>query len=182
MTTTSSLPMGPSDTPRSAVAVLAAATTSVGAGARVEFPVRIGGTAGIVRPALGQPVAIGRVGEPDRAIRMRHQIVRRIERFAVELIGDHRHRSVMFPAHHAAKVILRGNLPPLQIERVAVGVARRLAKWRDALVVPQETILRVANHVAEHEVMALAATMPGPRPIGSRSPRDGCRHCRRGSR
>jgi len=84
---------------------------------------------------------------------MRRQIVGGIERFAVELIGDHRHRPVMLPAHHAAVVILCRYLPPLEIERIAVAVPGRFAEWRDPLIVPVETILRVAGYVAEYQIV-----------------------------
>ena len=82
-------------------------------------------------------------------------------------IGDHRHRAVVFPADHATEEVLGGKLAPLEVERVAVAVVRRLAERRHPPIVPQQAILRVALHVAEHEVLALAR--PG-RPFRPRKP------------
>src|SRR6185437_7134801 len=45
-------------------------------------------------------VAIGRVGEPDRAVDMRHDGVWRVERLSVIGIRDDGHRAVMLPAHN----------------------------------------------------------------------------------
>ena len=101
-------------------------------------------------------VAIGRVGEPDAAVGMRYQIVRRIQRLAIEGVGDHRHGAVVFPADHPAEEILGGKLSALKVERVAVAVVRRFAELGHAAIVPQEPILRVALHIAEHEVLTLA--------------------------
>src|ERR1700722_1716831 len=42
--------------------------------------------------------AIGRIGKPDRSVRLHHEIVRRIELFALETIGEHLARTVMFDA------------------------------------------------------------------------------------
>src|ERR1039458_6450093 len=64
--------------------------------------------------------AVGRVGEPDAAIGMHHDIVRRIQRLAVVLVGDHGHRAVMLVAHHAAPGMLAGQLAAFEIEGVAV--------------------------------------------------------------
>jgi hypothetical protein len=35
-----------------------------------------------------EPVAIRRVGEPDAAVLMRHDVVGRVERLPLEIIGD----------------------------------------------------------------------------------------------
>ena len=99
--------------------------------------------------ALGKPVTVRRIGEPDAAIRMRHEIVRRVQPFAIEAVGDHRHRAVMFPADNSAEEILgRAAGPGSRI--VAVAVVGRFAQRADASVFPQQAELRVALHVAEY--------------------------------
>src|ERR1039458_1111741 len=77
--------------------------------------------------------AVGRVGEPDAAIGMHHDIVRRIQRLAVVLVGDHGHRAVMLVAHHAAPGVLAGELAAFEIEGVPVAVARRAAEHADVI-------------------------------------------------
>src|SRR5579872_197233 len=87
---------------------------------------------------------------------MRHEIIRRVQALAVKAVGNHRHRAVEFPADDAAEEVLGGELPPLEVERVAVAVVGRLAEHADAPVVPQHAELRVALHIAEYEVLTLA--------------------------
>ena len=119
--------------------------------------------AGIHRPvafvgmAFGQDCAIKGIGEPDAAIGMGRQIVGRVERLALEIVGQHRHRAIHFPAHHAAEEILAGELAALIIETVAVGVEGRLAESADFAVVPEIAIDRVILDVAEDRVLAFAA-------------------------
>src|SRR5579871_6281375 len=59
-----------------------------GADAGVEKALRVGRTAGLVGMALGDRVAVRRVGKPDAAVRMGHQIIGRIERLALVIVGD----------------------------------------------------------------------------------------------
>src|SRR5579883_2777014 len=127
-----------------------------GADAGVEKALRVGRTAGLVGMALGDRVAVRRVGKPDAAVRMGHQIIGRIERLALVIVGDHGQRAVMLPAHDAAKEILARELPALIIKAIAVGVVGWLAERRDPSVVPDVAILGIARDVAEHEVLTLA--------------------------
>jgi hypothetical protein len=55
---------------------------------RLQHAERVGRAPGLVGMALIEPVAIGRVGEPNAAVHMRHDIVRRVERFSLEIVGD----------------------------------------------------------------------------------------------
>ena len=135
----------------------------------IEQPPWIGRSACLVRMPFRQPVAKRWIGEPDAAVGMRRQIVRRVQRLAVERIRDHRHRAVVLPAHHAAIEVLGGQLPALEIERIAVAVVRRLAERRHPPVVPKQSILRVAYDVAENQILALA------RPGRSFRPGEACR-------
>src|SRR5271166_6965134 len=77
----------------------------------------------------------------------------------------------MLPAHDPAVEVLAGELATLEIERIAVGVARRTAKCSDPAVLPDVAVLRVAGHIAEHQVLTLARPgwalrplRPGPQP------------------
>ena len=66
--------------------------------------------------AFVEPVAIGRVGEPDAAVQMRHDVVWRVEGLPLEIIGDDLQRAVMLPAHDATVEVLAGELATLEIE------------------------------------------------------------------
>src|ERR1700678_1374195 len=85
------------------------------------------------------------------------EVVGRIERLAFEIVGQHFQRSVMLPAHHAAKEILAGELAALEIERVSVAVIGGPAERRDLAGFPDITVLRVALHVTEERILALGA-------------------------
>jgi hypothetical protein len=61
--------------------------------------------------------AIARIGEPDRAIRMDHDIVGRVERLAVPLVGQHGDRAIGLVAHHAPVQMLAGKLAALDSRR-----------------------------------------------------------------
>src|SRR5271165_1168757 len=62
----------------------------------------------------------------------------------------------MLPAHDPAVEVLAGELATLEIERIAVGVARRTAECSDPAVLPDVAVLRIAGHIAEHQVLTLA--------------------------
>ena len=100
--------------------------------------------------------AIARVGEPDGAIRMHHDIVRRVERLAVPLIGQHRNRAVRLVAHHAPVQMLAGKLAPLVVERVAIAVGAGIAVGADVAVLFEPAHLRVVGDVAPHQIAASA--------------------------
>ena len=62
-------------------------------------------TAGVAAGAVAlapRLAAVRWIGEPVRAVRVRHDVVGRVEPLAVEAIGDHRDRAVVLVAHHAA--------------------------------------------------------------------------------
>ena len=89
-----------------------------------------------------------RIGEPDRAVRFHHDIVRRIEPLALEAVADHRDGPVIFGAGDAAREMLAGHQPALAVAGIAVGVVRRLAEKTDGagLLVPAADA--IARHVA----------------------------------
>ena len=109
---------------------------------------------------------------------MRGDVVGRVQPLAFELVGDHGHRTIQFPAHHATEIVLAGKLAALEIETVAVAVVRWLAERRSAGR-PDIAILGVALHVAEQKIKPLAR--PGgafgpektrPQPGDGRIPHD----------
>ena len=89
--------------------------------------------------------AVGRVGEPDRAVRLHDRVVRRIEALALPFVGDGDDRAVELGAADAAAGMLAGNEPPLPVDGVAVGVAAGLAEDADVaarLVVAKDAVVR----------------------------------------
>ena len=78
--------------------------------------------------------AVARVGEPDAAVALDHDVVRRIEALAVVAIGEHRARAVDLGARHGAAAVLARDETALQVDGVAVAVHRRLAEHRHRAV------------------------------------------------
>ncbi len=74
--------------------------------------------------------AVAGVGEPDAAVRMNRTVVRRVERFSHELVGEHFPRTIVFVADHAAISMLKADLSALVVECVAVAVAGGLCGTR----------------------------------------------------
>src|SRR5258708_13795836 len=84
--------------------------------------------------------ARGRVREPDRTVGFDHDVVRRIERLAVEFVDQHRDGAVIFGARHPPGVVLAGDEAALAVAGVAVGIVRRLAEHGGAaaLLIPSQ--------------------------------------------
>jgi hypothetical protein len=59
-------------------------------------------------------------------------------------------------------------LAALEVERVAVAIVRRFAERRYPQVIPQHAILRVADHIAEDEVLAFIRPSRTFRPAEAR--------------
>jgi len=110
---------------------------------------------GDIRVTLRQGIAIRRIGEPHAPIGMRDKVVRRVERLALILIRQHRHGPVRLPAHHPPEEVLARELPPLEIERIAVAMPRGRTERRDLATLPDVAELRVSLHVAEYDVLPL---------------------------
>src|SRR5262249_22640805 len=66
--------------------------------------------------------AVAGIGEPDRAIRLHHHVIRRVEPLALVLVGDDRDGPVGFGPRHPAGQMLAGQETPLAIAGVAVAV------------------------------------------------------------
>jgi len=87
-----------------------------------------------------------------------YDIVWRIERLAVELIGDRGDRAVGLEPHHTPHAVLARNLPALVIERVPVAVVRG-AEGGDVAVLFRQPHLPVVRDVAPHQITS--RTAPG---------------------
>src|SRR5439155_12990505 len=75
---------------------------------------------------LAFPLAVDaeqRIGEPDRIVGLDHDVVRRVQPLALELVGQHRDLAVLLGAGDAAgDRVLAGDEAALAVARVAVGV------------------------------------------------------------
>ena len=106
--------------------------------------------------------AVGRVGEPDRAVGPAHDVVRRVQGLAVEPVGDDGDRPVVLGAGHPPRVVLAGDEPALAVARVAVGVVGGLAEDADRARLLLPLHHPVVRDVAPQEV----APVPEPhRPL-----------------
>src|SRR4029453_17653937 len=72
-----------------------------------------------------------RIGEPDRAVGLHNDVVRRVQPLAVEGVHQHRDRSVIFGAGDTGPAMLAGNEPSLTVAGVAIGEVGRLAEDAD---------------------------------------------------
>src|SRR5713101_1536529 len=118
---------------------------------------------GVARPArsvhraLVELAAIGRVGEPVAAVRVRDDVVWRVEAFAIVGIRDDGDRAVVLVADDTPGQVLAGELATLEIEGIAVAIVRRTSEDGDAAVVLAPAQLTVVGDVAPHEIAPLAA-------------------------
>ena len=79
--------------------------------------------------------AVGRIAEPDRAVRLHHEVVGRVEALALEAVGQHAARSVVLDARDAAAAMLAGDEPSLAVDAMAVVVVGRARKTETAPLV-----------------------------------------------
>src|SRR5271166_4746067 len=71
------------------------------------------------------------VAEPDRTVGLDDDIIRPGELLAVEPLGEHGNRAVIFGACQALGIHLAGDEPALAVAGIAVGVMRRPAEYID---------------------------------------------------
>jgi hypothetical protein len=98
--------------------------------------------------------AIGGVGEPDGVVRLHHDVVRRIETFAVPLFRNDGNRAVNLGAGHAAREMFACDQPALIVDGVAVRIVGALAEDGDfarGFDVPHHAIVR---YVGPDEIAA----------------------------
>src|SRR4051812_27248097 len=72
-----------------------------------------------------------RIGEPDGPVGLHHYVVRRIERFVVEAVGDRRNGAVVFRTRDTAAPVFAGNQTALPVTRIAVRKSGRFAEYAD---------------------------------------------------
>ena len=132
------------------------------AGARIE-PVDVAGQ--LLGGALALVVhhdAVVRIGEPDRAVRLHHHVVRRVQPLPLVALGEHGDAAVMLGAHHRAGAVQARDQPAFLVPGVAVGEVARLAVDRDALALdPAQDA--VVGDVAEQQAVGIAEPH---RPLG----------------
>ena len=104
--------------------------------------------------ALGQLRAVIGIGEPDRAVLVGRNVVGRVQRLAVIIVGDDGDGAVMLEADDAAQAMLGADLAALIIKRVAVGIVAGAAEGADGAGFPDIAILLVAGNVAPHHILA----------------------------
>ena len=75
---------------------------------------------------------VGRVGEPDRAVRLHHHVVGRIQPLALIAVGQHGDAAVGLGPGDPPRAMLAGDQPPLPVAGVAVGEVGRAAEDRHA--------------------------------------------------
>src|SRR5258706_1248930 len=87
---------------------------------------------------------------------MRSHVVWRVEALTHVRLGNGGNRAVVFIPGDAASSVLAGDLPSLEIERVAITVVRRITEHGDSSVVVNPAALDAHGDVAPHQVLALA--------------------------
>ena len=116
--------------------------------------------------AEGLRAAVGRIREVDPAVGRAHDVVRTVERLALEVRRDRDDAAVRFGARDLPGFVMAGEETSLPIEGVAVRFFRRLAERLDAARrVPSAHV--TGRDVAEDE--EFAAGMPH-RPLGELEP------------
>src|SRR6185437_11701056 len=89
--------------------------------------------------------AVGRVSEPDGAIGLHDDAVRRVQPLAPVAIREHGDAAVVFRAGDASRALLTGHQPSLPVASIAVAVVGRVAKERGLagyLVVAHHAVVR----------------------------------------
>ena len=79
--------------------------------------------------------AVGRIGEPDRTVRLHDDVVGRIEALALEAVGEHAPRAVVLDARDAAAAMLARDEPALAVDRMAVVIVGGRRKMETAPLV-----------------------------------------------
>src|SRR5438132_1604812 len=114
------------------------------------------------------PSAADGVREPNAAVGMNRNVVRRIQPFSFELIRNNGDRSIRLVAHHAPSAVFARKLPALVVEGVAVAVAGRIPKYRDASIILDPSHLHVVRDITPNQISA--DTIPC-RPFGPQRPK-----------
>ena len=102
---------------------------------------------------------IGRVGEPDTAIRVRHSIIWRVQWFTFIAISDNRNIAIVLIAHYPPTAVFAGNLPSLMIKSITIAIARRVTKFSDPIIILNPAQLSVIGYITPHHITP--NTIPG---------------------
>src|SRR5215471_13842660 len=124
---------------------------------RIDLAGSIAGASRAVRFALVKLAAIGRVGEPVTAVRVRDDVVGRVEPLAIVGIGEHGCSAIVLVAYDPAGKMLAGELPALKVERITIAVVGRRPEDADATIVLHPSHLPIVRNVAPHQIAALRA-------------------------
>src|SRR5437870_13375991 len=122
-----------------------------------------------LEPLVVSEDAVNRVREPNAAVGMNRNVVRRIQPFSFELIRNNGNRSIRLVAYHAPSAVFARKLPALVVEGVAVAVAGRIPKYRDASIILDPSHLHVVRDIAPNQISA--DTIPC-RPFGPQRPKE----------
>ena len=90
---------------------------------------------------------------------MNHDIVRRIQSLALELVCNDRHGPIRLVTNDAPAAVFAGKFAAFEVECVAIAVARWISKHRDVSIVLYPPHLNVVGNVAPNQVSA--DTIPG---------------------
>src|SRR5207248_9424651 len=106
---------------------------------------------------------------------MHDNVVRRIERFVLPLVGQHSDGAVVLVADDAAVAMFTRELPAIEIERVAVAVAAGVAEDAHVAILFEPAHLAVVRNVTPDQVTAgaipgatLRPSRAGPKPFTRR--------------
>src|SRR5262249_59432811 len=118
--------------------------------------------------------------DPDRVVGLDDDVMRRVERLAVEPVDERRDGAVVFGARHAPCVMLAGDEPPLPVAGIAVGVIGGLAvdaRVARHLVPAQDAIVYRSNRRSAHRRNRPAPPTSARRWPAFRRPRAGADIC-----
>src|SRR5216684_3477491 len=113
------------------------------------------------------------ISEPDRAVRFHYEVVRGIQRLALEGVEEDRNAAVVLGARDAAAMLARDEAP-LPVAGVAVGVVGGLPEHADhaRFLLPFQHL--VVRNIAPKQVSAVAEPYRTFRPaVAGSQPFDG---------
>ena len=111
--------------------------------------------------------AIGRVGEPNRAVGFHHDIIGRVEAFALIAVGQNGDRPVMFGACDPPPQMFGADQPSLPVHRIAIGVVGGLAEHADMPIATVVTHQPVVGNVGPDQAAACLKISRPFRPAAS---------------
>ncbi len=136
--------------------------------ARGVQPVDVGGQFRFgLRAFVPAEDAEARVGEPDRAVRLADDVVRRVEALALEAVDQRDDPAVVLGARDPAPAVLAGQQASPAVAGVAVGVARGLAEHARLRRSPRPSATCSCPERRSTRGISCRPAIPGPRPSAS---------------